>query len=163
MNCGVNMTALNNLSAVGEKRRRAAALQDAAAPRQDHHQREASWSAPVLWSFIRANPAPNLSVKCHSLTTLTSPRPSPLPPRERRGGNALRVLANPRLDSARWFSTFRAMSSGCSLSQRPSSPPASTRLMQVAPKHSVGGRERVRLREISAGKAQSTAIISIGL
>jgi len=42
---------LNKLKTVGENRQRAAALQDADAPRRDHHQREASWSAPVLWSF----------------------------------------------------------------------------------------------------------------
>lgn len=65
---------------------------------------------------------------------LTSPRLSPLSPRERGGGNGSRALAKPVLNSARWLPSFSAMNNGCSLSQR----------------------ERARVRENSAGKLQAT-------
>jgi hypothetical protein len=45
-----------------------------------------------------------------------SPSPRPSPPG--RGRIVSRVLANPRLPSARWLSNFSGASNGCSLSQR---------------------------------------------
>jgi len=140
MNSGVNMTALNKLKTVGENRQRAAALQDADAPRRDHHQREASWSAPVLWSLGRVNPAPNLLVKRHRLTVPTSPRPSLLPPGDRSGRNIPRVSANPRLDSGERLLDFTKSTSGCSLSQR----------------------ERVRVRDDAFASQQPPALIPTG-
>ena len=48
--------------------------------------------------------------------TLTSPRPSPLPPRERRGRIISRHAANQRLSSAQRPLNFESTYGGCSLS-----------------------------------------------
>ena len=50
--------------------------------------------------------------------TLTSPRPSPLPPRVRRGRIISRHAANQRLSSAQWPLNFESTYGGCSLSPR---------------------------------------------
>jgi hypothetical protein len=54
----------------GEKRRRAAAVQDAGANFCDFRQREAFWSAPALWRFRVANP-------CARNGEATAPAPIP--------------------------------------------------------------------------------------
>jgi hypothetical protein len=50
--------------------------------------------------------------------TLTSPRPSPLPPRERRGSVVVSHMTNRWLISARGSWNFKGANRGCSLSPR---------------------------------------------